>query len=130
MRGIGSIIGLVVVLAIGLGVYKLYFSQIQSATGSAAPSHTIDVAGVQNDLLSIAQSERIYQVQHSSYASLDELTSSGALSMAKPGRDGYTYEVETTATSYRVLAHCPAATSPGCANYAVDDTMQVQAIPQ
>ncbi len=130
MRGIGSMVGLLIAMAIGLGVYKFYFSQEQATTGAAAPTHTIDVVGVQNDLIAIAQSERLYQAQHSSYASLDELASSGAMSIAKSGRDGYTYEVETSDNSYSVIAHCPAATTPGCTNYSVDDTMQVQATAQ
>jgi hypothetical protein len=130
MRGIGSVVGLLIVVAIGLGVYKLYFSQIQAASGSSSPNHTLDVVGVQNDLLSIAQAERIYQAQHSEYGSLADLTSSGAMSVSKPGRDGYTYEVETTTSSYRVIAHCPVDTNPGCSNYAVDDSMQVQAVSQ
>ncbi len=95
----------------------------------AAPRQTIDVIGVKTDLLGIAQSERVYQAGHGSYASLDELVSSGAMSMAKPGRDGYTYNVETSADGFRVVAHCPSATSPGCTNYSVDQTMEVQPEP-
>jgi hypothetical protein len=123
-----SLIGLLVVLVIVLLSYKLYFSQLQS-TGVAAPARTIDVVGVKNDLLSIAQAERIYQAEHSSYAPLTVLTSSGAMGMSKSGRDGYTYDVETSASSFRVVAHCPAITSPGCTDFAVDDTMDVHAAP-
>lgn len=124
-----SLIGLIVALLIVFVSYRLYFSQLQSSTGSAAPARTIEVVGVKNDLLSIAQSERIYQAQHGSYGTLDELTSSGALSIPKTGRDGYTYEVETSSTSFRVIAHCHAAGSAGCTDYAVDDTMEVHAMP-
>jgi hypothetical protein len=123
-----SLIGLLVVLVIVLLSYKLYFSQLQSA-GGAAPARTINLVGVKNDLLSIAQAERVYQAEHSSYASLTELTSSGAMGMSKPGRDGYTYEVEMSASSFRVVAHCPAVTSPGCTDYAVDDAMDVHTAP-
>jgi hypothetical protein len=120
-----SLVGLILTLLIVFGTYKLFFAQLQS-TGSAAPTRTVDVAGVKNDLVSIAQSERIYQAEHSAYGSLDQLTSSGAMSMAKTGRDGYTYDVEASATSFRVVAHCPAAANPGCSNYAIDNSMDVR----
>ena len=124
-----SLIGLIVALLIVFVGYRLYFSQLQSSTGSVAPARTIEVVGVKNDLLSIAQSERIYQAQHGSYGTLDELTSSGALSIPKTGRDGYTYEVETSAGSFQVIARCPTVASAGCTNYSVDDTMEVHTMP-
>src|SRR5271167_4784750 len=120
MRSLGGFIGLLAVLLTGLWIYSKYFTQSSTGTGVIAPTQTIDVVGVKSDLLGIAQAERVYQAQHGSYASMDELVSSGAMTMAKPGRDGYTYDVETSADSFRVVAHCPSTTSPGCTNYAVD----------
>jgi hypothetical protein len=122
-----SLVGLVITLLIVFAGYKLFFSQLQ-ATGSAAPARSIDVAGVKGDLIAIAQSERIYQSEHNTYGTLDQLTSSGAMSMSKTGRDGYTYEAEASASSFRVVAHCPAATSPGCTNLAIDETMDVRSV--
>jgi hypothetical protein len=130
MRGIGNILGLLVVALIALLVYKFYFSSSQSTgTGTATPMQTIDIVGVKNDLLSIGQAERVYMAQHGSYASLDELTSSGALTMAKTGRDGYTYEVQTTSSDFKAIAHCPAATQPGCRDYIVNSSMEIQQGP-
>jgi hypothetical protein len=131
MRGIGSIISLVIVAAIGMIIYKSYFSQLQATTGadSGSPTRTVDVVGVKNDLLAIAQAERAYQAQHGSVASLDELTSSGAMALAKPGRNGYIYEVESSGNSFHVVAHCPSTANPGCTNYVVDDAMEVQPAP-
>jgi hypothetical protein len=123
-----SLIGLVIVLAIVFGAYKLFFGQLQ-ATGGAQPTRTVDIVGVKNDLLAIAQAERVYQAEHSSYATIDQLTSSGALSMQKSGRDGFTYSAEASPSSFRVVATCPAAATPGCSNYAVDETMEVRSIP-
>ena len=129
MRSIGSLVGLLVVALISVMIYKYYFSQIQPA-GSGTPTQTINVVGVKNDLLAIAQAERNYQVEHNSYASsLDELFSSGAMTLAKPGRDGYTYSVETSGESFRVTARCSAATTQACTNYAVDQTMDVEPAP-
>jgi hypothetical protein len=125
-----SIVSLLAVAAIVLLSYKLYLSKAVTGAGAnASPTQTIDVTGVKMDLLSVAQAERVYQAEHSSYATMDELVSSGALSMRKENRDGYTYDVETTGDGFRVTAHCPSAKFPGCSNYSVDQTMQVEVEP-
>jgi hypothetical protein len=126
MRSIASLVSILVVALIAGMFCKFYFSQAQSAAGGTTPAQTIDIVGVKNDLIAIAQAERTYQVEHSSYASLNDLVSSGALSMKKPGRDGYTYDVSTSGDSFRVIANCPAATYPGCANYTIDQNMEVR----
>jgi competence protein ComGC len=123
-----SLIGLLVVALIVALAYKLYFSKLQSQE-TGTPAQTISIVGVKNDLLAIAQAERAYQAEHGSYASLEELKSSGAMTMLKPGRDGYTYDVQTSSAGFRVVAHCPAATSPGCSNWAVDQSMEVSPAP-
>lgn len=129
MRGLGSVIGLLIVVLIGALTYKFYFEKSASVSGASTPALTIDVVGVKNDLLSIAQAERIYQAEHGSYATMDDLVSSGAMSLRKSGRDGYTYDVNSSADGFQVIAHCPSATSPGCTNYSIDQTMEVQAAP-
>jgi hypothetical protein len=125
-----SMIGLLVVALIAGLIYKFYFTRMQSSgMGAATPAQTIDVVGVKNDLIGIAQAERAYQAEHGSYASFDDLISSGGLTMKKTAHDGYTYDVETSASGFRAVAHCPAGTSPGCQNYSVDQTMEVQVTP-
>jgi competence protein ComGC len=122
-----SMLGLLVVAVIALLTYKYYFSNMNAAgTGAATPMQVIDMVGVKNDLLSIAQAERMYQTDHNSYGSLDELVSSGALTMKKTGRDGYTYEAQPSDSTFQVIAHCPAATNPGCTSFVIDQTMQIQ----
>jgi hypothetical protein len=116
----------VLALAIALVAYKVYFGQMKSGATPANPVRTIDEVGVKNDLLAIAQAERMYQAEHGSYASLDELNTSGTLNMRLSGRDGYRYEVEQSGDSFRVIAHCPAATQPGCTSYNVDSTMEIR----
>jgi hypothetical protein len=121
-----SLAGLLVVALLAALVYKYYFSSLQSA-GTGTPAQTIDIVGVKNDLIGIAQAERAHQAEHGSYASLDELRSSGELTMRQTSRKGYTYSVETSDQTFRAIAHCPTATFPGCSNYAVDQSMEVQA---
>lgn len=128
MRSIGGFLGLIVVALIAGLTYKYYFQQGRS-TGVTTPRQTIDEVGVKNDLVAIGQAERLYQAEHGSYASLDDLVSSGAMSMKKTGRGGYTYEAETSADGFRVTARCPSDTAPGCTGYAIDQTMEVQTAP-
>jgi hypothetical protein len=123
-----SLAGLLIVALLAALVYKYYFSSLQSA-GTGTPAQTIDIVGVKNDLIGIAQAERAHQAMQGSYTSLDALISSGELTMKQTGRNGYTYSVETTDQSFRAIAHCPTATFPGCSNYAVDQSMEVQPTP-
>lgn len=120
-----SVVSLLVVALVAVFAYKFWFSQMQSSGAGTTPTQTIDIVGVKNDLISIAQAERAYQAEHGSYASLSDLTSSGALTMTRSGRDGYTYDVDTSGPGFRVVAHCPTATSPGCQDWTVDQTMEV-----
>lgn len=125
MRGVGSLIGVLVVALIAVMIYKFYFEKMQ-ATGATTPLQTINLVGVKNDLLGIAQAERAYQAEHGEYASLNDLTSSGALTMKSGGRDGYVYDVEISGGGFRAFTHCPSAVQPGCQNWSVDQTMEVQ----
>jgi len=129
MRSAASLVGILIVAAIAGLIYKFYFSQGPQSAEIRNPTQTIDVIGVKNDLLGIAQAERMYQTEHNSYGSLDDLVSSGAMTLKKTGRDGYTYEAETSSDSFRIVAHCPSAAVPGCVNYSVDQTMEVQTAP-
>jgi len=127
MRAVFGIAALLVGAGVMLFIYKNSLTQSQ-ASGAATATETINVVGVKNDLLAIAQAERAYQAEHGSVASLDELESSGAMSMKKTGRDSYTYDVESTSEGFRVTAHCPGGLA-GCTNYVVDQSMEVRAEP-
>jgi hypothetical protein len=127
MRAVLGIVALLAGVAVSLFIYRSSLTQSQAA-GAGTPAQTINVVGVKNDLLAIAQAERAYQVEHSSVASLDELVSGGEMSMKKSGRDGYTYDVESTSDGFRVTAHCPSGLA-GCTSYVVDQSMEVRAEP-
>jgi hypothetical protein len=129
MRGAGGLIGLVVALAIGFVIYRMYLSQtLPKEEGGGSPIQAINTTGVKNDLIAIAQAERTYLAEHGSYASLGELTSSGAMTMTRSGRDGYTYSVETQAGGFMVTARYSGPLSPPPSNYAIDQSMEVHAV--
>ena len=124
-----GLIGLLAVALIGGAIYWMALTKTQGGTGtSGTPAQTISTVGVENDLLAIAQAERMYQVEHGSYASLDELNSSGALTAQKTGRGGYTYSVDASASGFTAKATCESSASASCTNFAVDQTMQVHQV--
>jgi hypothetical protein len=129
MRGLGSLAGLLVVALIAALTYKFYFQKSPTVSGTETPQQTINVVGVKSDLLAIGQAERLYQAQHGSYGSIDDLVSSGAMSFRQSGRDGYTYDVNASTDGFQATAHCPANTHPGCTNYSIDQTMDIQNAP-
>jgi hypothetical protein len=118
-------VGLLVFALLGVLMYKFYISKTD-ATGAGTPTQQIDSIGVRTDLLGIAKAESTYQVEHNTYTSLDELVSSGALSMKKTSRDGWVYDVQPSDATFLVIAHCPTATQPGCTDLEIDQTMEIR----
>jgi hypothetical protein len=125
MRAVVGLASTLVVMLISLWIYKVYFTSTQAVTGSVSPTVMIDTIGVKNDLISIAQAERIYQAQHDTYGSIDDLVSSGAMAYKKTGREGYTYDAEASTDSFRISARCTEPQMLGCMPYSVDQTLQL-----
>ena len=123
-------VGLLFAALIGLGIYYYYLKQAAPGQGTVA-TQAISTTGVEMDLNAIAQAERTYFAQNGSYADLDQLTSSGALTMTRGGRDGYTYSIETSGNAFTVTArHAdnPAANGAPPLHYpalSIDQTMQI-----
>jgi len=126
-----SLIGLVLAAGIALGVYYFYLKQAAPAPGQVV-TQAISTVGVEMDLNAIAQAERMYQAQNGSYASLDQLLSSGTMNLARTSRDGYTYTVDTSPAGFTVTARHPdvpapaGVTPPHYPVISVDQNMQVQ----
>jgi hypothetical protein len=130
MRTIFSMLSLVVVLLISWGIYYMYLKQASPAAGSTAV-RTISTTGVEMDLLSIAQAERMYNAQNGSYAGLEQLAANGTMNVNSSGRDGYSYSVDVTPGGFTATATHPDVPVPngnGPLRYptlSVDQTMQV-----
>ena len=124
------LLGLLFTALIAVGIYYFYLKQAAPAPGMVA-TQAISTTGVEMDLNAIAQSERNYFAQNGSYADLDQLTSSGALTMARSGRDGYTYSIETSGNGFTVTARhadSPAANGAPPLRHpalSIDQTMQM-----
>src|SRR3989440_7967006 len=62
-----GLIGLLVTAALGVGIY-LYSLKMASPGPGMVATQAISTTGVQNDLIGIAQAERMYFAQNSTYA--------------------------------------------------------------
>jgi hypothetical protein len=117
---------------IGFGVYTIYLKKMPTTDAGTAPTQAISLTGVRMDLMQIAQAERANLALNNSCATVPELISSGAISMARPERDGYAYEVNCAGgTEFQVVArHAPAPDGSPIRypTLAIDSSMQVSEI--
>lgn len=128
MRALMSLLGLVIVLAIGQFIYRSYFtgpSGGAATMGTNNPRAIADVTGVKNDLLAMAQAERAYMALNGRYASLDDLHRSGDL-LIDPARDrqGYYYSAQVSDRSFLITATYTGPAT-GMPTLSIDESMQV-----
>lgn len=124
-----SFISILLVLAAGMYMYSRQAQTSSAAAGANNPKAAINITGVRSDLITIAQAERGYFALEGKYASLDELMSSRSLTIARQ-RPPYSYEVETSASSFRVIATRSGAEDSGTpSQLSVDENMQFQTTP-
>ena len=116
-------LGTVIVMAVGMYIYSIQLKDTSAPGNAGTPTGTANIVGIKNDLISIANAERGYFATEQKYASLDELVSGHHITIERQ-RPPYTYDVETTATGFRVTATRDIAGSP--AQLWIDESMQVQ----
>ena len=127
-----GLISLLIVAAIGVGAYLFFLKQAAPGPGMVA-TQAISLTGVQNDLVAIAQAERMYFTQNGSYTDLPTLASSGTMNITRTSRDGYTYSVEPSGNSFIVTARytapppeMPAGVAPPrFPTFTIDQTMEI-----
>jgi hypothetical protein len=122
---------LLVAAAVSVGAYVFFLRKMPVSDPGTASTQAISLTGVRGDLLQIGQAERGSIALNGKCTSLDELISSGTLTMARPEREGYVYALECSGNDFGAVArHAPApAGSP--IRYPVlriDSTMEVHEI--
>jgi hypothetical protein len=118
-------VSLIVVVGIGAYIYMRQTQSVMSA-GTSSPTTTVDLIGVRNDLLAIAQAERSHAAAHGSYVSIEALRSQGDLTMTRDNRGPYNYSAELGDSSFRIVATYAGPESSGMPRtISVDQTMQV-----
>jgi hypothetical protein len=123
--------GLLAAVALAFGVYYFYLKKMPTTDEGTAATQAISLTGVRADLLQIAQAERGNIALNSKCSSLEELISSGAMTMSRKERDGYGYEVSCSGTDFQVTAEHPAAPAGSGIRYpklAIDSTLQVREV--
>ena len=126
MRALAVVLIVAVLL---FGIYQFYLKKMPTSDPGTAPTQAISLTGVRSDLLQIAQAERGNIALNGHCSSLEELISSGSLTMGRTERDGYAYHIECSASEFQVVAkHAPApADSPiRYPNFAIDSKMEIR----
>jgi hypothetical protein len=124
-------VSLLVAVGFLWGVYLLYLKKIPTAAEGTASTQAISITGVRMDLLQIAKAERTSIGVDGHCMSMDELLTSGSMSMSRPEREGYTYSVECSGNDFTATAHhapAPAGSSIRYPNMAIDQSMQVREV--
>lgn len=114
------------------GVYILYLKRIPPAAEGTEATQAISITGVKMDMLQIAKAERAAIGTESHCMSLEELQSSGSMSLSRTERDGYSYSVECSGNDFTVTARhapAPAGSSARYPEFTMDQTMQVRQLP-
>jgi hypothetical protein len=120
-----SFLGLFAAVAAGAYLYSHQAQSILSSTNTSAPGATVNVIGIQNDLLALANAERRHFAQEGKYVSLDELSSSGDISWKANSRGPCAYNASVAETSFRITATCSGQAAPGTPRtFSIDETMQ------
>jgi hypothetical protein len=130
-----GLVGLLITASIGMAIYMYSLKQAAPGPGMVV-TQNISMVGVKNDLVAIAQAERMYYTQNGSYADLPTLSSSGTMNIARTSRDGYTYSADPSANSFTVTATYTAppvsnpahVTPPHFPTFTIDQTMEVHQI--
>ncbi|MEO5935581.1 MAG: hypothetical protein ABIP81_00040 [Terriglobales bacterium] len=110
-RSVGFI-GLLIALAVAGYLYTRQ-STTAMPSGATSPKAAIDLTGVRNDLLAIAQAQKRYHAMNSKYGSLAELRENGDTNVAD-SRGPYSYSVDVSENGFVVRASYsgPDATMP------------------
>ena len=116
---------LIVVVAAGAYIYMRQTQSVMTA-GTSSPTSAIDLMGVKNDLLAIAQAERTHAAMQGSYASLETLRAQNELVMQRDSRGPYRYSAEISDSAFRIAATYSGPESAGMPKtISIDQTMQI-----
>ncbi|HEY3974912.1 MAG TPA: hypothetical protein VGM18_18035 [Candidatus Sulfotelmatobacter sp.] len=119
-------LGVVMAMAIGMYIYSRQMQSSSAEAGANNPKAAINITGVRSDLISIAQAERRHFAAEGKYVSLDELISNNDISVARQ-RPPYSYEIETSAGSFKVIATRNGDDGSGTpAQLSVDENMEFE----
>ena len=122
MGRILGFVGLMMAMGIGLYIYSEQVKTVAGVAGTANPADAANIAGVKNDLVSIANGERGYFASEGRYGSLDELVAGKYITITAE-RPPYVYDVATTSSGFQATA---TRTTPGSpVQLSIDESMEI-----
>lgn len=124
----GRVLGFVSLLIVAAAGMYIYMGQVQAGSPKNAPSPraAVDVTGVKNDLLVIANAERGRLASDGKYVSLDELIMGGDLSFKSASRGPYAYSSTISENGFQINAVYSGPPEPGVPQrLTIDQTMQI-----
>jgi Tfp pilus assembly protein PilE len=129
MRAALGLVGLLIVVLIA---YLIYSSQQQQIAGDKPLMQQTNAAAVRTDLLSLAQTERLYYATNGRYAALDELRRANVMnSVPGTGRAGYQYEAELEGDAHFQITAIPKDSSKAdLPTLSIDETLQISTTEQ
>jgi hypothetical protein len=96
------VVGIVVTLVLGMGMYSWQMQQLTKSTGAGSASQIVDAVAVKADLMGMAGAERQQLALEGRYASYEELQKKGAALPEKRGP--YVYSIELSPKTFLVRA--------------------------
>jgi hypothetical protein len=122
----GAFVGLLVAL-ITAGMLITYYSRSVRENTGGNPRAAVDIAGVRNDLVNLANAERRYFAREGKYASIDELRAAGDISMPSNNRGPYLYTADISENSFRITAiYTGPPDSTVVRSLTIDESMQIR----
>jgi hypothetical protein len=122
----GAFVGMLMALIVA-GILVTHYARQSGGDGAGNARATIDIAGVRNDLVNLANAERRYYAREGKYASIDELRAAGDISMPSNSRGPYFYTADVTESGFRITA---VYTGPPdgtiVRSLTIDDSMQIR----
>lgn len=101
-RALGFV-SLLIVLAIGAYIYTQQIKAVSPA-GSVDPKATVNLVGVQGDLLTFAKVEQQHFASDGRYFTIPEMRNAGDTAIPADSRGPYVYSIDTRETTFTATA--------------------------
>jgi hypothetical protein len=122
----GAFVGMLTAVIVA-GFLVTQYSRKSGDQGAGNPRATVDIVGVKNDLVNLANAERGYFAREGKYASLDELRAAGDITMASNGRGPYHYGADVSDNSFRITAtYTGPPEESAVSTLTIDESMQIR----
>ncbi len=113
---------LIAVVATGGYIYTRQATSVTEV--GSTPQTAVNVTAARNDLLALANAERRCFASNGKYATLEELRANGDIASI-PTRPNFSYSVQTTDASFKIIATYSGPDPKAPRHIAVDEAMTI-----